>query len=147
MIKTPIKKSAHPSPELTPLIDIIFIVVVFLMLTANTPILSLPIDIPKTGSNLKPVTKSLKTITIYMQEHAPQWRLETGNSKDDFTQWLRFKNELVKHIQHLNSQGDSLAIHIATARDLEAEKLLQTLVLLNEKQISNIHIMLEENSL
>ena len=35
-------------PDLTPMIDIIFIVMVFLLLTANVSVQTLNVDIPKT---------------------------------------------------------------------------------------------------
>ena len=52
MIRSPRQVKLEAGLELTPLIDIIFIVVVFLLLTANHRLLSLPVDIPDTDQTV-----------------------------------------------------------------------------------------------
>lgn len=49
MIRLPAASSSHGNllPDLTPLLDVIFIVLVFFMLTAQTPLLELPLQLPQ----------------------------------------------------------------------------------------------------
>jgi len=58
--------------DLTPLIDIIFIVLVFLLLTANPKLLSLPIEVPDiSATTLSPQAQTQLTVSVLPQ--APFW--------------------------------------------------------------------------
>ena len=63
------------APEITPLIDIVLIVVVFLLLTANTPLLTLPIAVPDADQDtiLNEGQKASFVVTITQQK--PYWHI------------------------------------------------------------------------
>ena len=54
MIRLPATTAAQGNllPDLTPLLDVIFIVLVFFLLTAQTPLLELPLQLPQSREAL-----------------------------------------------------------------------------------------------
>ena len=149
MIKAPNRTVLSTGPDLTALIDIVFIVVVFLLLTANTPLLSLPVDIPSTDSQIEKALTTKQSILISLKADAPQWRLTIGHDSGDasneeprveeqYHDWPAFKSALLKHIEQ-SPKG----LLIATDRETNAELLLQLLALLNERGLSDAQILME----
>ena len=129
-------------PELTPLIDIVFIVVVFLLLTANIPILSLPVDIPDTDSQLANPTVNKHTLNVAVKASSPHWLLDVqGSGTYEYEDWKDFKGSL---ITQLNKTESSLLI--SAESQASAEKLLQLLALLNELAFSDVQILMEPRS-
>lgn len=129
----------NASLELTPLIDIIFIVVVFLLLTANTQLLSLPVDIPSDDSNAKSATVSAQTTVITLQASKPFWAI----NKQQFENWQDFKPALLSQI----SANPKQQINIAAAHDADVEPLIKLLALLNEQKVSNTQILMKDRNL
>ena len=136
MIRVQQKSQINSSVELTPLIDIIFIVVVFLLLTANTRLLSLPVDIPDSDSEIALHEESEKPLTISLLDKSPIYAI----GEDRFYEWAEFKQALLVNIA---DQKDR-ALSIAAARDSDVEPLLKLLALLNEQQITNTQILMED---
>ena len=124
-------------PELTPLIDIVFIVIVFLLVTANTPLLILPINVPSTDeeSKLGPATNESLAITINAVK--PYWHI--GNQT--FDNWNAFKKSL------LGSTSESeTGLTIAVDKAAPTEPLLKLLSLLNQQKISAAKIIMKKTS-
>lgn len=149
MIRTPNQTVLNTGPDLTALIDIVFIVVVFLLLTANTPLLSLPVDIPSTDSQINQAVKTKQSITISLKADAPQWHLVIEPESSDasnkeigsaaqYYDWLAFKTALLTH-----TEQSPKSLLIATDRETDAELLLQLLALLNEHGLSDAQILME----
>jgi len=136
MIRVQQKSQINSSVELTPLIDIIFIVVVFLLLTANTRLLSLPVDIPDSDSDISHHSEAVTPLTISLLDESPIYAI----GEDRFYEWAEFKQALLVNIA---AQKDR-ALSIAAARDSDVEPLLKLLALLNEQQITNTQILMED---
>ena len=94
MIKSQTKNELCTSLELTPLIDIIFIVVVFLLLTANSRLLSLPVDIPASDDAVASENSDQNSLTISIFRSAPVWAIE----QQRFENWDEFKQVLLKRL-------------------------------------------------
>ncbi len=78
-------------PDLTPLLDIIFIVMVFLMLTASVRLESLQVDLPTTESSaVSDVDTQSITVNILAQE--PYWAIDGKQYID----WENFKLALLE---------------------------------------------------
>ena len=136
MIKSQAKTALTTSLELTPLIDIIFIVVVFLLLTANSRLLPLPVSIPTTDDAVTRASTDQKTVAISIFKHAPVWAIE----RQRFREWPVFKQALLKNIKANKQQ----IFTIAADHDADVEPLLKLLALLNQQQITKTHILMEE---
>ena len=137
MIKSQTKNELCTSLELTPLIDIIFIVVVFLLLTANSRLLSLPVDIPASDDAVASENSDQNSLTISIFRSAPVWAIE----QQRFENWDEFKQVLLKRI----SANQQQTLAIAAEHDAEVEPLLKLLALLNQQQVTNTRILMEES--
>lgn len=137
-----IRAKPIPSPsaslELTPLIDIVFIIVVFLLLTANTRLLSLPVEIPASDSNAEVATATPETVMITLQAQQPFWAINDQR----FDNWQTFKPALLGQLANDNKHKQQ--IHIAPARNAEVEPLIKLLSLLNEQRVNNTQILMKQ---
>ena len=82
------------NPDLTPLLDIIFIVMVFLLLTATVKIKSLDVELPQTSTQILQTTKE-DPITINLVATEPYWALD-GQSFDN---WNNFSQQLLTAVK------------------------------------------------
>ncbi|MFT7374220.1 MAG: biopolymer transport protein ExbD [Oleiphilaceae bacterium] len=149
MIRVASRTILSTGPDLTALIDIVFIVVVFLLLTANSPLLSLPIDIANTDSQIENMVEKKQSITISLKANAPKWQLsiarkgsdDSGDKKsinEQYNDWSSFKSALL-----LQLEQSPKSLLIATEPETNAELLLQLLALINEHGLSDAQILME----
>ncbi|RCU45615.1 biopolymer transporter ExbD [Corallincola luteus] len=136
MIKTASHSELSTSLELTPLIDIVFIVVVFLLLTANSRLLSLPVDIPASDSEVTAQPAADKPLTLVLQQSSPAFAID----EQHFEQWPAFKTALIASIR-----DNDKAVVIAADKNSPVEPLLKLLALLNAHQVENTQILMEES--
>ncbi len=133
---------AKPAPtlsasfELTPLIDIIFIVIVFLLLTANSQLFSVAVDIPVSDSKAQIATISEQTVTISLQSTPPFWGIDDHRYRD----WQDVKPALIALI---TAAGSDIKFNVATDKNAPVEPLIKLLSLLSEQGITNTHILME----
>ncbi|NRD73203.1 biopolymer transporter ExbD [Shewanella sp. VB17] len=121
--------------DLTPLIDIIFIVLVFLLLTANTQLLSLPVDVPtEATAELTPINQ-VENITINLLFSQPHWALD-GVPFNDFSD---FETAFIK----LHNARTEAKIIIAADKSAPVQPLMTLLSLLQRQQITNTQILME----
>ncbi|MCL1137800.1 ExbD/TolR family protein [Shewanella pneumatophori] len=121
--------------DLTPLIDIIFIVLVFLLLTANTQLLSLPVDVPtEADSNLSAVSQE-KHIAINVLVNEPHWALD-GQSYADFA---AFEAAFAKSFK----ANPKAKVIIAADKTAPVQPLMTLLAALQRQNITNTQILME----
>lgn len=132
-----IDASSEPSmlPDLTSMLDILFIVMVFLLLIVNIPVKTLEIDVPKTEHSQPLASVSQSPITVNVLPNSPYWGIDgtTYDTFEAFTQALT--QALAKNSQPLLVGADDLA---------PAGKMLQLLAYLKTQNIKNTHILMEE---
>lgn len=134
MIRRKPMPAASSTLELTPLIDIVFIVVVFLLLTANTQLLPLPVNIPQADGDTATQQDTITPITVSVFADTPAFAID----RQRYADWPAFKTALLPLLD--NSERP---IAIAADRDAAVEPLLQLLALLNARQIQNTRILME----
>ena len=123
--------SASLLPDLTPLLDVIFIVLVFFLLTAQQPLLELPLDLPKSDAALSDAVSVPSERMVIMLDEQGVWRF-AGQPQASF-----------------NSLREALEGHPPTAVDLALhqqaplEKFLQLLALLETLGIDDTQILME----
>jgi biopolymer transport protein ExbD len=122
--------------EITPLIDIVFIVIVFLLVTANTPLLTLPVNVPAADQESILVPVSSDNLTITINANKPYWHIGT----DTFDSWNEFKKSLLA----ITSTSET-ALTIAVDKVAPTEPLLKLLSLLNQQNISDAKIIMEQS--
>ncbi|MCL1089594.1 biopolymer transporter ExbD [Shewanella profunda] len=124
-----------PSIDLTALIDIIFIVLVFLLLTANSQLLSLPVDVPQSPSSAMTVVENKQAITINIMATAPYWAIDG----EEFNDLATFTTAFAARFQ---AMPDATVI-IAADKAAPVEPLMQLLALLQAQSISQTQILME----
>ena len=123
--------SASLLPDLTPLLDVIFIVLVFFLLTAQQPLLELPLDLPKSDAALSDATPALNERMVIMLDEQGSWRF-AGQPQAGF-------NSLREALKSNPPQAVDLALH----QHAPLENFLQLLALLQALGIDDTQILME----
>ncbi|KJY86943.1 MULTISPECIES: ExbD/TolR family protein [Vibrio] len=136
MIKVSQQKSDFGlTPDLTPLLDIIFIVMVFLMLTAAVKLDSLEVDLPVTDSQAVSEVDN-KSITVNIINHEPYWAI---NGKE-YIDWENFTLALLE--QH---KSNNQPIVIGAEKTADVQHLVKLLAFLQENGIQATQLLTEES--
>ena len=133
MIQLKDNDATQGAPDLTALIDIVFIVVVFLLITANTPLLTLPLDLPTTDSALSGSNVN-EPLVISVTKEPSGWQFDNQH----FERWEQFRQQI------LTIESPEQAIVIAADRDASIEHLLKLLALLQAHHFSNLQLVMEQ---
>lgn len=136
MIKAPQDNHSHSlTPDLTPLLDIIFIVMVFLMLTAAVKLDSLDVNLPSTDSQaVTEVDKESITVNILKEE--PHWAI---NGKA-YINWENFTLALLEE-----SKSTDKPIVIGAEKTADIQSLVKLLGFLQENGIQATQLLTEES--
>lgn len=126
------------TPDITPLLDIIFIVLVFLLLTANIPLQSLEVDLPQTDSESLTSLQDDQSVTINLLAGTPAWALD-GEQYED---WEQFKPILLAQAEQLKAAE----LILASDKDVTVDNMLKLLAFLQEQQIEATQILMDEGS-
>lgn len=136
MIKVSQQKSDFGlTPNLTPLLDIIFIVMVFLMLTAAVKLDSLEVDLPVTDSQAVSEVDNT-SITVNIINHEPYWAI---NGKE-YIDWENFTLALLE--QH---KSNNQPIVIGAEKTADVQHLVKLLAFLQENGIQATQLLTEES--
>lgn len=134
MIKSPTKPNdLWLTPDLTPLLDIIFIVMVFLLLTASVRLESLEVALPTTDS---PVVNEVdkESITINLLATEPYWAIDGKPYLD----WHNFSLALLETVQ-----SSKRPIVIGADQGAEVQQLVKLLGFLQEHGIQATQLLTE----
>ncbi|MCK6264190.1 biopolymer transporter ExbD [Vibrio sp. ZSDE26] len=123
-------------PDLTPLLDIIFIVMVFLLLTANIDIKTMDVDIPATKQESVLTNIDSEVITINLLLDAPHWAIEQATYED----WETFSKALIK----VTTMSPKKSVVIGSDKNVPVEKMLQLLAFMQTKSISATSIIMDK---
>ena len=137
MIKLTTENSSDSfQPDLTPLLDIIFIVMVFLLLTATVKLQSLEVSLPTadTGSVSDVDSKSL---TVNILQKAPYWGLD-GKS---YSSWESFTQALLVQVK----EKPEFQVVIASDKSAEIQHMVKLLAFLQDNNIKATQILMDEN--
>ena len=123
-------------PDLTPLLDIIFIVMVFLLLTASVKLESLEVDLPSTDTtSVSEVDKKSLTIDILDQE--PYWAIDGK----EYIDWENFKLALIE----VTTSNIKQPVVIAADKTADVQNLVKLLSFLQENGIAATQLLTENN--
>lgn len=136
MITSKPQQNSSLFPDLTPLLDLVFIVMVFLLLTANVEIKTMDVHIPQTEESdiLSSPKKDIITVNILARESS--WAIQ-GTPYSD---WKLFTKELLTTVE--NSPQKTLVI--AADKSASIEAMLKLLAFLQKNQINATNIMMED---
>lgn len=122
--------------DLTPLLDVIFMLLVFLLLTANSVQHALQLDLPEKGADQARPLKEAQRITITLFDQTDKWQV----NDETFASWKAVESTILTQRKasqetEIIIQGDRLA---------PMEKLLQVLAFLKREGLSAARILMEQ---
>ncbi|USD66798.1 biopolymer transporter ExbD [Vibrio sp. SCSIO 43136] len=123
-------------PDLTPLLDIIFIVMVFLLLTASIKLESLEVSLPTADSSTSEITEK-KTLTINILHQSPHWAINTNQYID----WDNFEIALLEQVK----QQPEATVIIAADKQAEIQHMVKLLAFLQENNINATQLLTDNN--
>ncbi|MCG9580417.1 biopolymer transporter ExbD [Vibrio tubiashii] len=123
------------TPDLTPLLDIIFIVMVFLMLTAAVKLDSLEVDLPTTDSQVVSEVDT-KSLTVNILEAEPHWAIDGK----EYIDWENFTLALLEEYK-----SNKQPIVIGADKTAEVQHLVKLLAFLQENGIQATQLLTEES--
>lgn len=136
MIRSNTSSYSSPiTPDLTPLLDIIFIVMVFLMLTASVKLSSLEVQLPSTESGEAKVVEK-QSITINILNQPPYWAIDGKASPS----WEAFKKSLTTTA----TKDPKKEVIIAADKHAEIQHIVKLFGFLQQQNISATQILMEE---
>ncbi len=120
--------------DLTPMLDILFIVLVFFMLTANPAMHALQVELPAKGAEqaeaLTPQTRL--QLTLFAKQ---QWAL----NDEIFTDWQDTQRAFKQAI----NKAPETEIIIATEKDASVERLLEVMAFLKQQNLQAAQIRMD----
>lgn len=126
------------SPDLTSLMDIIFIVMVFLLLSANIQVQTLEVAIPKADTESALATTDETVLAVSVPAGDSWWGLQDK----EFTSWDEFTSAFAVAVE----QEPKRAVIIASDKQANVEKLLKLFEFMQRHQIQAANIMMSDAS-
>lgn len=120
--------------DLTPMIDVIFTVIAFMMIIINVPLQTLDFDLPNTDEN----AASIRTdpVILYVNDEASSWRVGQGQSGN--------ADETLAALNALKSGNDGpLPIVILIREDAPVQRIVETFSMLQEGRFEQVSIATE----
>jgi biopolymer transport protein ExbD len=122
-------------PDLTPLLDVVFMLIIFLILTINSTSFSLEINLPEDTDKSSKIISENNNISVYILKN--KWKI--GDSL--FLLENNFKSELKKTYQ----KNIDKKIIIISDKDASIKKLISLLTFLKKENIKMANILVERN--
>lgn len=129
----------HPGADLaldlTPLLDVLFMVLVFFLLTANSVPIALQLDLPReSSSSAQPVQRD-DLLRVTITDEASSWLI----NEQSFASWDDAREQLLL----LHQQQSDTPVIIAAARQAPLERMVSVLAFLADEQIPIVQVLLD----
>lgn len=141
MIRIPQTAAAHRNdvidmlPDLTPMMDVFFMLLVFFLLTANSVEHALELDLPREGAEQARPLAVAEPIVLTLNAQAPYWRVGAQVMQD----WSAVEAAMGE----AHARRPAAQILIAGDRDVPMERLLQALAYLQREGLTAAQILME----
>ena len=122
-------------PDLTPLIDVMFMLMVFLILTINQAEKIFTIAAPSDQENISILSEDYNKIKITIFANNNDWGLNT----EKFNNFTKFIEKLQKTT--INNANHQLIIYCD--KNANVEKLLRLMTYLKKNKLENINLIME----
>ena len=136
MIKAKVNSESNLIPDLAPLLDLIFIVMVFLLLTTNISIQTLEIDIPKTKDDEALQEQQKDVITVNITTGENPWAIDEKTYSD----FEIFQQNLLSTVD----DNKSKSIIIGVDRKTKVELMMKLLAFLQKNKLKTAEIIMEK---
>lgn len=105
-------------PDMTALLDVIFILLIFMMLTANSAPKLLELDLPKASAPAKNI--DLNTITVGISEQGG-----FSINRQKFSDWQAFESSLTKQLDDYEQQNIEPQLLVAADKDVALQPFVK----------------------
>ena len=129
--------AGFPAADLTPLLDVVFIVMVFLLFTANAQTLSLPVNLPEASREQAAVTHEPKTLTVSILSEGEAWAV----SEQRFADFETFSQNLLAQVQ----EEPETTVLVAGDKDAPLGNLVKLMMFLSEHEITAAQVLMEDS--
>lgn len=124
--------------DLTPLLDVVFIVMVFLLFTANVQTLSLPVNLPPASAQEAAPTTAPRTLTVSLLEKGEPYAIES----DKFTDWEAFTQALITEVK----KDPKTTVLIAGDETAPLGNLVKLMLFLSKHNIEAAQVLMESDT-
>ena len=130
--------SSFLAADLTPLLDVVFIVLVFLLLTANIQTLSLPVDLPEASREEASLSQEPKTITVSILAEGKPWALE----KEKYNDFDSLGKALLAKVK----EAPETTVLVAGDKDAPLGQLVELMAFFSKHKITAAQVLMEEST-
>ncbi|QYK00732.1 ExbD/TolR family protein [Shewanella psychrotolerans] len=123
-----------PPDTMTPMIDVIFSLIAFMMLMINAPLLKMDFSLPQTSEKSQRSYANSEFVTLGISVTSNSYTLD-GDALDS--------NGLESKLIELKQKGE-LKLMLKTDSNTPVQRMVDTLALLNRLNISNAQIALSD---
>lgn len=138
MIEIPEEKRGHIvsdlMPDLTPLLDVMFMLIVFFLLTANAAPYALDVNLPKDEDDIIQAVEDPNMLSISLLAGEDGWKINDAFYQDE----QKFKETLKEQASH------NKKIIIVGDKDASMQKLLTVLTFLRKHDIEAADIVMDK---
>ena len=124
--------------DLTPLLDVLFILLIFFILTSGISQIYTEIQLPQTDELLDSKKNDQKTVLIEISGEKHYWKIN-GKLIYDY-------EEVKRHLLDLHQSSEAQSYILALERTLPVELLLDLLNFFSAQHITNVQIVSEHAS-
>lgn len=128
--------AAFPAADLTPLLDVVFIVMVFLLFTANAQTLSLPVNLPEASREQAEVTHEPKTLTVSILAENQPWAV----GEERYDTFETFSAALLREVE----VEPETVVLIAGDKEAPLGNLVELMMFLSEHEITAAQVLMED---
>jgi len=121
-------------PDLTPLIDVMFMLIIFLILTMNVALKSFNVELAEDKDNLVQ-DQAVASLDLVIFNNADDWLLDGVK----FSSFEELKSELQKRA----GNDDVIKINILSDKSVPVEKLVRLLIFTNDQKINSSNIIVK----
>ena len=122
--------------DLTPLLDVVFIVMVFLLFTANVQTLSLPVELPQATTEEATLMTEPKTLTVSILAEGDPWAIE----EQKYAHWEEFAPALLDRV----NQAPDTTVLIAGDKEAPLGNLVELMMFFSQHKIAAAQVLMEQ---
>jgi len=121
-------------PDLTPLLDVMFMLIVFFILTANAVPYALDVNLPEDSENVSQAVEDPDMLSVTLLPSEDGWKINDQTYDDEAT----FKEALKTAAQ------DNKQVIIIGDKNVSMQKLLTVMAFLRKNNIEAANIVMEQ---
>ena len=122
---------------MTPMIDVIFTLIAFMMLMINAPLLSIELDLPEAKEPKVMAIKEVKSINLAVFQETGKWQIGEREFLSEKT--------LKMQLEQLNTNTEGgVNIILTIDKNTHVQRLIDTISILNELNITGTQIAINK---